>query len=158
MTDDAPPTQLIQVRSNRRPDWALVEYEGLPHLLHLRALRRALLNSAIAGTHESRESLAEGTGFSRSTVSRFVAGRNTSTRTTRAILAELGLKWDDVLYALPDELLRELRSHARTVRNGVTVLDVDPYELPGVRDMLARTQQALALAAAPSRKALPVHG
>jgi hypothetical protein len=39
--------------------------------------------------------------------------------------------------------VRELDHHARTARNGVQVIDVDPYELPGVRAMLERGRQTL---------------
>jgi hypothetical protein len=125
---DIEPTQPIRLQGSngRRPDWALVEYEGLPHLLWLRRVRRALLDSVVRGEYESRLAVADGARVSRSTASRFVSGRHASTRTTKAILDVLGLQWEEVLYPLSDELLRELAQHARTARNGVQVIDVDP--------------------------------
>jgi transcriptional regulator with XRE-family HTH domain len=154
---DIQPTQPIRLQGSnaRRPDWALVEYEGLPHLLWLRRVRRALLDSAVRGEYESRLAVADGAGVSRSTASRFVSGRHASTRTTKAILDVLGLQWEEVLYPLSDELVRELAHHARTARNGVQVIDVDPYELPGVRAMLERGRQTLTAPPQRVRQSLP---
>jgi hypothetical protein len=156
MTDDPPPPPIRRPGSNaRRPAWALVEYAGLPHLLWLRRVRRALLDSAVRGEYESRLAVADGAGVSRSTASRFVSGRHASTRTTKAILDALGLKWEEVLYPLSDELMRELAHHARTARNGVQVVDIDPYELPGVRTMLEHGGQILTAPPPRARQSLP---
>jgi transcriptional regulator with XRE-family HTH domain len=59
--------------------------------------RRALVGCQIAGKFDRMEELAETIGISRSTVSRFFAGRPTSLIVTTKILAAMGLKFEDVL-------------------------------------------------------------
>jgi hypothetical protein len=60
------------------------------------AIERAYFRAIVEGRIEGRASLANAAGASRSTVTRFFAGRATSIRTTQAILGVLGIRFDDV--------------------------------------------------------------
>jgi len=73
-----------------------VVYRGVPYRLDLIACRQALVRRQVEGEFHSAEGLAEATGISRSTVSRFFGGRATSLGTTLAILDKLRLQFDDV--------------------------------------------------------------
>jgi hypothetical protein len=79
-----------------RPRSAIVVYRGIPYRLDLIACRQALVRRQVAGEFDSAEGLAEATGVSRSTVSRFFGGRATSLGTTLAILDKLRLQFDEV--------------------------------------------------------------
>ncbi len=80
----------------RRPAWAIVMYDGHPHRLDLAAIERAFFRGLVAGRFNDRASLAQTTGRSRSTVSRFLAGKSTSIKVALAVLKTLGLDFDDV--------------------------------------------------------------
>ncbi len=62
----------------------------------LAAIEHGFFAQVIAGKYDSREDIAKAIGRSRSTVSRFFGGRNTSIRVFLDILTELGLKFEDV--------------------------------------------------------------
>jgi len=137
---------LIATRIVRlKPDWAIVFYRGFPHLLCLRALRRAMLNLALDRNIDSMQQLAQRVKSSRSTVSRFFAGRPTSVPVMLAILDELKLKFEDVCWPLEGELLRRLQEEGTIERSGVTILTIDPLSLPeaaGLREMVQRALPA----------------
>ena len=79
-----------------RPHTVVVSYHGLPYRLDLVACRRALVKRQVDGKLDSLESLARTLGISRSTVSRFFSGRNTSLSITLKILEALHLTFEDV--------------------------------------------------------------
>ena len=59
-------------------------------------LRLALVRRQVAGEFHSMEQLAAAIGISRSTVSRFFAGRATSLTVALAVLDKLKLKFEEV--------------------------------------------------------------
>ena len=81
----------------RRPSEVTVSYRGIPFILDLVKCRRALVGCQIAGKFDRMEELAAAVVVSRSTVSRFFAGREVSLAVTKKIVAGIGLKLDDVL-------------------------------------------------------------
>ncbi len=83
-------------RRLRRPISALVYYRGIRYRLDLEVCRKALVRAQIEGKLDSMEGLAKLIGASRSTVSRFFSGRNTSLTVTLKVLDALGLGFDDV--------------------------------------------------------------
>jgi hypothetical protein len=80
----------------RRPAKAIVWYDGEAFEMDLAACRRALLKGAIEGRWVTREDLAREIDRSRSTISRFLVGHQTSLGVTLAILGKLGLKFAEV--------------------------------------------------------------
>lgn len=80
----------------KRPDSAIVRYRGIAHELDLAACRRALFRLEVEGVLYGIDGVAEAARVSRSTVSRFFSGRQTSLQVTLAILAVLRLDFDDV--------------------------------------------------------------
>ena len=83
-------------RRRRRPACAIVNYDGHPHRLDLAGIERAFFRGVVEGRFDDRASLARTTGRSRSTVSRFLAGKSTSIKVTLAVLAVLRLAFDEV--------------------------------------------------------------
>jgi hypothetical protein len=79
-----------------RPKRARVLFREIPHCLDRQACRQALIRRQVAGQLVSMESLAEAAGCSRSTASRFFAGRVNNLKTTLLILEQLGLHFDEV--------------------------------------------------------------
>jgi transcriptional regulator with XRE-family HTH domain len=71
-----------------------VSYRGVPYRIDLVQCRRALVKRQIEGVWECMEDLADAIGVSRSTVSRFFSGRNTSLTVTRKILEALKLTFE----------------------------------------------------------------
>jgi hypothetical protein len=128
----------------RRPDWAIVFFRGFPHLLYVRALRRAMLNLALDRDLDSIEGLARRVKSSRSTVSRFFSGRPTSLAVMLAVLDELKLRFEDVCWPLEGELLRRLQEEGTIERNGATILTIDPMSLPEAAGLREVAQRALA--------------
>jgi hypothetical protein len=134
---------------SRRADWAIVQYKGLSYLLNLRGLWRGLLGRATAGEFSTIRELADRSGNSRSTVSRFFAGRATSIDATLAVLKELNLDFEDVCRPLDDDLLDRLtRAGAVVQRNGITLVTVQPLSLtvgaaPGGASARATVDEAL---------------
>ena len=104
-------------KRSRRPAEVSVSYSGIPFILDLVKCRRALVGCQIHGKFDSLEELADGIGISRSTVSRFFGGRQTSMSVTKKILAALGLKFEDVLR--PAEIVP--RGNARATAEGAAV-------------------------------------
>src|SRR5215831_15127434 len=119
---------IVRRLPRRRPDWAIVSFKSLPYVLHVRALRRALIARAVDNEFSTIGELADRARVSRSTVSRFFAGRSTSLEVAFAILRELELAFEDVCSPLEGELLRQAEQHV-IVRDGAAVLTVDPRTL-----------------------------
>jgi transcriptional regulator with XRE-family HTH domain len=129
-----------RLSATRKPAWAIVYLKGFPHLIHLRALRRALLDKAIAGEDHAIMDVAKKLGISRSTLSRLFAGRNVSINVLRPVLQELGLEFERVCFPLEGELLDALIRHGTVERNGTTLLTVDPLSLPEAAQLKPRLQ------------------
>ncbi len=83
-------------RRRRRPATVTLAFGGNPHRVDLAAFERAFFAGVVAGKYNAREDIAKAIGRSRSTVSRFFAGRSTSIRVFLAILNELELSFEDV--------------------------------------------------------------
>jgi hypothetical protein len=79
-----------------RPRTTTAWYRGIPYVLDLVRCRQALVDQQIEGRIDSMESLGNACSISRSTASRFFAGRQTSLAVTVAILKALGLTFDEV--------------------------------------------------------------
>jgi hypothetical protein len=79
-----------------RPTTTTVVYREIPYTLDLEACRRALVAREVRGEPASLEDVADSVGVSRSSVSRFFAGRGTSLSMTLRILAALRLDFSDV--------------------------------------------------------------
>lgn len=83
-------------RRPRRPASVVQRFDGNPHRLDMVAIDRAFFRRVVEGRYSARGDLAKAVGVSRSAVSRFFAGKQTSLRMVLAILAELGAQFDDV--------------------------------------------------------------
>jgi len=79
-----------------RPQRAIVNFRGIDHEMNLPVLRLALVHRQVAGEFHSMEELAGAVAVSRSTVSRYFAGRSTSLPVALKIVAKLKLKFEDV--------------------------------------------------------------
>jgi hypothetical protein len=79
-----------------RPNQAVVDFGGVDYEMDVMACRHALVRRQVAGDFRSMEGLAESLECSRSTVSRFFAGRGTSLAVALAILGKLQLTFDEV--------------------------------------------------------------
>jgi hypothetical protein len=80
----------------RRPRRALVNFRGIDHEMNVTVCRMALVQRQVAGEFDSMEGLADAIGRSRSTVSRFFAGRRTSLPVALAVLDKLKLRFEQV--------------------------------------------------------------
>jgi hypothetical protein len=80
----------------KRPRHAIVNFRGIDHDMNVAACRLALVQRQVAGEFDSMESLADAIGRSRSTVSRFFAGRRTSLPVALAVLDKLKLAFGQV--------------------------------------------------------------
>ena len=79
-----------------RPRKAIIYYRGLPHLLNLALCHQAFVRRQVDGKFDSMGGLATAARCSRSTASRFFAGRVNNLQTTLRILEQLGLGFDEV--------------------------------------------------------------
>ncbi len=84
-------------RARTRPSEVTVSYRGIAHILDLHRCRKALVRCQMDGKFDTVEQLGALIKISRSTISRFLAGRPTSLVVTRKIVTALGLQLDDVL-------------------------------------------------------------
>ena len=82
--------------SMQRPRRAIVNFRGIDHEMNVTVCRMALVQRLVAGEFDSMEGLAHAIGRSRSTVSRFFAGRRTSLPVVLAVLDKLKLRFEDV--------------------------------------------------------------
>ena len=81
---------------------AHVRYRGVLYRLDLARCRRALVMRQVEGEVSSLDGLAKRARLSRSTASRFFAGRSLSLGATLRILAVLRLKFEDVVEAMEE--------------------------------------------------------
>ena len=145
-----------RLAATRKPAWAIVYLKGFPHLLHLRALRRALLDRAIVGEDHAIMDVAKKLGISRSTLSRLFSGRNVSIDMLRPVLLKLGLEFERVCFPLEGELLERLVRDGTIERNGTTLLTVDPLSLPDAATLRPdSSSRPPARRASPWERALP---
>lgn len=89
-------TDVRRIRARRRPAWIVADLDGHPHRVNLAAIERAFFRCVVDGKFDSRAGLAAATNLSRSIISRFLNGRGGSLRVALKILAEMGLRFDDV--------------------------------------------------------------
>ncbi len=82
--------------NSQQPTRVIVNFGGMDHTMNVGVCRLALVRRQAAGEFPTMDSLAGAIGRSRSTVSRFFAGRQISLPVTLAILARLKLNFDDV--------------------------------------------------------------
>jgi hypothetical protein len=83
------------MRRAGRPKRALVNFKGVDYEMNLAVCQNALVHRQVAGEFDSMESLAQAVRHSRSTVTRFFGGRQTSLAVALAILSKLKLAFDD---------------------------------------------------------------
>lgn len=74
----------------------VVSFNGIDHEMNLSVARHALVRRQVDGEFHTIEALADSVGRSRSTVSRWFAGRPTSLPVALTIVGKLGLRFDDV--------------------------------------------------------------
>jgi hypothetical protein len=74
----------------------LVNFKGIGYEMNVTVCHHALVRRQIEGAFESMESLAQAVKRSRSTVTRFFAGRQVSLSVALAILDSLKLEFDQV--------------------------------------------------------------
>lgn len=103
-------------RRRERPATTIVTFRGIRYRLDLHRCRQALVWRQVEGELASMTDLAARVGVSRSTVSRFFAGRSTSLRTTLSILEALRLDFGAV--AWPHEPGEAPRCRARQTSLG----------------------------------------
>src|SRR5262245_38001027 len=89
-------TSIMPSRISTLRDFVIVYYRKLPHVMCTRALNRAMRDRQIAGDFDTVAGLADRIDASRSTVSRFFSGKNTSLTVTVRILEALSLTFDQV--------------------------------------------------------------
>lgn len=82
--------------NGKRPPRAIVNFRGIDHEMNVNVCRLALVRRQVAGEFDSMEALADAIGRSRSTLSRFFAGRGTSLPVAVAVLDKLKLRFDEV--------------------------------------------------------------
>ncbi len=81
---------------NGRPQRVVVTFNGIDYEMDLAAVRLALTRRQIEGEFHRKEELSVAVGRSRSTVSRWFAGKSTSLPVALALLEKLELSFDDV--------------------------------------------------------------
>ncbi len=106
-------------RKASRPRYVTVWYRGVGYRLDLVRCRRALVDRQIQDGLDSMETLALKIGASRSTVSRFFSGRQTSLKITLEILQALNLAFEDVATPVDD-----LDGHDASVSAGLRSQDI----------------------------------
>jgi hypothetical protein len=79
-----------------RPVRPIFDFNGIEYEMNERAVRVALVRCQVAGRYRRKSELADEIGCSRSTVSRFFAGRQTSLRTVMDILDRLNVTFEEV--------------------------------------------------------------
>jgi transcriptional regulator with XRE-family HTH domain len=146
------PSRLHGVR-----EWVIVFYRKLPHIMNVRILNRAMRDRQIAGDFDSVEGLADRIGASRSTVSRFFSGKNTSLAIALRILEALKLTFDQMFIEISPALLAKLQAEGMVYdHNGVTVVTAEILTWPEATEIREHFRLP-ALTAGPAQQALP-HG
>lgn len=90
---------MIVAKRPTRPRRVIVSFRGVDHEMNLSVCRVALVRRQVAGEFHSMEQLADAIGCSRSTASRYFAGRSHSLAVALAVLDKLKLKFEDVYTA-----------------------------------------------------------
>jgi len=129
-----------------RPRYVTVWFRGIAYRLNLVRCRRALVERQVEDDLDSMESLAQKVAVSRSTVSRFFSGRQTSLTITLKILRVLDLTFEQVATPVEDRDQPDESGSA-----GLASLGLSGYVLNGLRasgittvgQILARTQDEL---------------
>lgn len=84
------------MRRAQLPRTAVVNFDGVDYEMNVAACRHALVRRRVDGEFPSMLDLADAVGRSRSTVSRFFGGRQTSLPVALTILARLQLTFGEV--------------------------------------------------------------
>jgi transcriptional regulator with XRE-family HTH domain len=129
-----------------RPRYVTVSFRGIAYRLDLVRCRRALVDRQVEDALDSMESLAQKVGASRSTVSRFFSGRQTSLTITLKLLRALDLTFEQAATPIDDR-----DQPAESGAAGLAALGLSGYVLNGLRasgittvgQILARTQDEL---------------
>ena len=79
-----------------RPTRAVVTFHGIAYEMDLAVVRLALVRRHVAGQFHTMDELSKVAGRSRSTVSRWFAGKSTSLPVALVILETLQIGFDDV--------------------------------------------------------------
>jgi transcriptional regulator with XRE-family HTH domain len=87
---------VIVAKRPTRPRRVIVSFRGIDHEMNVSACRVALVKRQVAGEFDSMEQLADAIGCSRSTASRYFAGRSHSLAVALAVLDKLKLRFEDV--------------------------------------------------------------
>jgi hypothetical protein len=82
--------------TSRRPVRAIVSFRGFDYDMNVAVCRRALVQRQVDGEFDSMNGLADAIGRSRSTASRFFAGRQMSLTVVLAVLDKLKLRFEEV--------------------------------------------------------------
>jgi hypothetical protein len=144
------PSRLHGVR-----EWVIVFYRKLPHVMNLRILNRAMRDRQIAGDFDSVEGLANRIDSSRSTVSRFFSGKNTSLTFTLRVLEALKVNFDQMFMEISPALLAKLQADGMVYdHNGVTVITVEILTWPEATE-IRKHFGLVALTDGPAQPALP---
>ncbi len=83
-------------RRSDRPKRVIVNFDGIDYEMDLIICRQARVRRQVDGDFDSMQRLADSVGLSRSTISRFFAGRPMSLKVALAILCKLKLTFDEV--------------------------------------------------------------
>jgi hypothetical protein len=123
------------VRRPRRPRQVVVSFRGVDYEMDLAVCERALVRRQVEGAFDSVEGLARAIGRSRSTASRFLAGRQTSLTVALATLDRLNLSFDEVYTPCHVDDLEQDRGHvshptrpSRPERQSPRAVDQVPVE------------------------------
>ena len=87
---------MIVAKRPTRPGRVIVSFRGIDQEMNVSVCRVALVRRQVAGEFDSMEQLADAIGCSRSTASRYFAGRSHSLAVALAVLGKLKLKFEDV--------------------------------------------------------------
>lgn len=112
-------------------DLAIVFHRKVPHVANMRTVNRAMRDRQIAGEFDSVERLADRAKVSRSTASRFLAGKNSLLSVTLRILEALGVTFDQVFKEISPALLERVQADGMvSVKNGIVVVDAQILTWP----------------------------
>ncbi len=103
------------MRRSGRPKQVIVNFDGIDYEMDLTVCRQARVRRQVDGDFESMEQLADSVGLSRSTISRFFAGRQMSLKVALAVLDTLKLTFDEVFTQCHPDVVGTRDSSGRLV-------------------------------------------
>ncbi len=102
-------------RRSNRPKRVIVNFDSIDYEMDLTICRQARVRRQVDGEFDSMERLADSVGLSRSTISRFFAGRQMSLKVALAILDKLKLTFDQVFTRCDPDMIGTRDSSGRLV-------------------------------------------